>query len=217
MPEHLERLRGAEYLVGAETDVEGNLFADLQVPGHLPVDAHPFRVLCGAFHMDVSVRFRFRQEAVVRFHAERHAPIDLNPFPAPEAVQLRRIPAPGARLDHQVRGLDACGLVFRQLPENGLLASGGRIAEEEFDEERLFLAGLRIVSGKGMPPPVVTLVGLGSEELAGIARNIVFVKPCLCHFRLFRCGEILLAYAVFFKISVNAPGHIVELGVGNAV
>ena len=146
VPEHFEGFRVAEDVVGAEADVEGRDLADTQVPGHPPVGAHPFRMRRRALDADAAARAVFRQEAVVGLDAERDAPVHRDPLPAPEAVELRSIAAPGAGLYHKVRRPPPRRLVLGQLPEHGLVLPQRRVTEEEFDEECLRLPCLLVVS-----------------------------------------------------------------------
>ncbi|MBQ4299387.1 MAG: hypothetical protein II763_03625, partial [Bacteroidales bacterium] len=44
-------------------------------------------------------------------------------------------------------------------------------------------ACLGVISGKGMPPPVVALPGLGAEKLAGIPRDIRFIEHRLLSYQ----------------------------------
>ena len=99
-------------------------------------------MLPGAFHAYAAAGAVFREEAVVRLDAEGNAPVHADAFPAPEPVQLGGVRAPGAGLHHQIGGaLRLSG----NLPEHGLVAAQGGIAEEELDEEGFLLAGLRVV------------------------------------------------------------------------
>ena len=45
VPEHLEGLGMAEEVIGAKAHVEGDDLPDPEVPGHLTIGTHPFRVL----------------------------------------------------------------------------------------------------------------------------------------------------------------------------
>ena len=57
-----------------------------------------------------------------------------------------------------------------------------RIAEEILYEESLFLSGFRMMSCKGMPPPVVAFLRLMPEELTLVSRYIVLVEHGLNDF-----------------------------------
>jgi hypothetical protein len=97
VPEHLEGLSMPEEVIGPETHVEGGDLPDAEVPGHLAVGTHPFRVLGGPLDLYVSMGTVFRQEAAIGLDAERDIPIDLDPVPTPETVQLRPHPHPRRR------------------------------------------------------------------------------------------------------------------------
>ena len=88
-------------------------------------------------------------------------------------MKLRGILAPGTGLHHQIRR-------FLRLPgnlaEDGFVSAQCRIAQEEFDEKGLRLAGFGIMGGEGMPPPVLAFRCLGTEKLAGITVDIVFIE-----------------------------------------
>ena len=173
MPEHLEGLGVAEHFVGPEAHVESGDLADLEVPGHLAVLAHPFGVICRVCHFHVTMGAVFGEEAVVGLYAEGNIPAHLDAVPAPEAVKLGGILAPGAGLDHQV------GWLLRlpgYLTEDGLIGAQRRIAKEEFDEKGLGFSCFSIVGGEGVPPPVVAFTGLCAVQLTGIAGDIVCIE-----------------------------------------
>ena len=128
------------------------------------------------------------EEAVVGLHTEGYAPVHLDFFPAPEAVELRRVLSPGTGLHHQVRRpLRLPG----HLAENGLIPTQGRIAEEKFNEKGLGLAGLGVMGGEGVPPPVVAFGALRAEKLTGVAGDIVFIEHV---YVVFVSGTKLLYY-----------------------
>ena len=178
MPEHLERLGVAEDLIGPESYVESGDFSNCEVPGHFAVLAHPFRMLSGSLYPDVTVGAVFGEEAIVGLYAEGHAPIHLYTLPAPEAVELRGVLAPGAGLYHQVRRLLR---LAGDLAEDRFLSAQCRIAEEEFNEKGFGFPCLGIITCEGMPPPVVSLVCLQPEELAGVAGYVMLVESCSGH------------------------------------
>ena len=60
MPEHLKGFGVAEHFIGTESHVEGRDFADLQVPGHLAVLAHPFGMFRSILNFDMAMGPVFR-------------------------------------------------------------------------------------------------------------------------------------------------------------
>ena len=145
MPEHFEGLGLAEDLIGSETHVESGDLANLEIPRHLTVLAHPFGMVRRVCHLHVSVGSVLGEVTVIRLDAEGDAPVHLYSLPAPETVKLRGVFPPGSGLDHQVgRLLRLSGY----LAEDGIVPAQGGIAQEELYEERLGLAGLSIMGGK---------------------------------------------------------------------
>ena len=108
----------AEQVIGPESYIEGSYLSDFQIPGHLPVGTHPFRMTGGTFDFHMSMSTVLRQETVIGLHTERNTPIDFDPVPTPEPVQLRRPFAPGTDLDHQIR---RSLRLSRNLPEDWLI------------------------------------------------------------------------------------------------
>ena len=132
-----------------------------------------FRVMGRVCHLNMAVGAVFGNKAVIGLYAEGHAPVHFDYLPAEKTVKLSGILAPGTGLDHQVgRLLRLTG----NLPEDRFVSTKGGIAKEEFKEEGLGLAALDVVGGEGVPPPVIAFAGLGAEELAGVAGDIVFVE-----------------------------------------
>ena len=179
MPKHLKQLPTAHRTAGTIPHIEGYLLADTEFPRHLAAIAHPFRVCLGLLGRDGyrATNLRLAHPAVVRHDRERRPHLHCCFLPAKEAVQLSLVgTTPGARLHHQVRGLQPGRLVFWQLPQLRHSASLGRIAQEELDKERARKARLSIVCRQAMPPPVVAAPGLLAKQLARIARYIMSVE-----------------------------------------
>ena len=130
----------------------------------------------GAFHLDTSTGTVFRQETVVRLNAEGDSPIHGDSLPTPEPMQLGRILPPGSGLYHQIGRPDSERAVFRQLTEYRVITAACGITEEELDKEWLCFSGQRVISREGMPPPVIALMRLRTEELAGISGDIVSIE-----------------------------------------
>ena len=175
MPEHLECLGMTEDLIGPETNVKSGDFSDVQVPGHFTVLAHPFRMICGTFHVNSSMGPIFRQETVVGLYAEWHAPVHLDAFPSPKTVKLCGVLTPGTSLHHQI------GRFLRfawNLAEDGFLSAQCRVTEKELDEKGLGYSCLCIITCKGVPPPVVSLMCLQPVELTCVAGYIMLVESC---------------------------------------
>ena len=68
VPEHLEELQLAEQLPCAVAHVEGDLLIDLQIPRHLAVLTHPFRVSLGILYFNVTAHLGFSTVAIPRFY-----------------------------------------------------------------------------------------------------------------------------------------------------
>ena len=119
MPEHLEGLHLPEETAGTVADVEGRDLVDAEIPRHLTVLAHPFRMSGGTIELDMAPGGRLRQDAVSGRDGERDPHVDGYLFPAEEPMELRGTLAPGAALDHQVGRFP--GLAGK-LAEDGLVS-----------------------------------------------------------------------------------------------
>ncbi|MPN32137.1 hypothetical protein SDC9_179613 [bioreactor metagenome] len=74
-------------------------------------------------------------------------------------MQLPRVFAPPADLDHQVGRFLSVQFPFGQLTKHRFILGQCRVAGKELDEERLLLARLGIFGGKVVPPPVISALG----------------------------------------------------------
>ena len=97
-------------------------------------------------------------------------------FPPKEAVKLHVLFAPATDLDHDIGGLYSVLLVLVQLAEDRFFRSIGRIDGEEFDEEGFCLPGFLVISGEGVPPPVISFSCLFAYELELVSSDIVLVE-----------------------------------------
>ena len=77
----------------------------------------------------------------------------------------------------------AVGFVFRK----------SRIADKEFYEKRFVLTGLRILRGKGMPPPIITVMSQGAVQHAGIPGDVVMIEHKM------KCASSLLLLSVLLS------------------
>lgn len=85
-------------------------------------------------------------------------------------MQLHFILAPCSGFDHQVT---------RFLPQPAIVRfvrTIGIVAYKILEEECTFLSCLRIVCGQRVPPPIISLPGLTTKQLALVSAYIVFVK-----------------------------------------
>ena len=178
VPIHSEGFGVPQGLAGPIAHVEGDLFVDCQVPGHFACVTHPFRMGSSLVRCDGHAASErcFTGQAIRRLDLIRRIPIQMNVLPGKEAVQLAGIIAPGACLDHEVGWFLSRGLVLRELSQDGLILRHGRITDKEFNKERLILTGFRILCGKGMPPPVVAVMGQWAVEHECVAGDIVMIK-----------------------------------------
>lgn len=178
VPEHFKGVEAAEEGRCTVANVVGHLLVDAQVPPHGASVAHPFRVR-------LRVRFRngdapghacFGAGAVASLQVERHAVADVNLRPGKETVKLPLGIAPEANVDHAVGraspGAAPCGIVPNK---HGLGLGMGRIAEEVFNIEALCFAGLGVVGGERMPPPVVAFLCQRTFEHVGVACDVTFI------------------------------------------
>ncbi|MBQ2522464.1 MAG: hypothetical protein II537_07190 [Bacteroidales bacterium] len=156
VPEHL----AAEFGPGsfpAAACLGGGFLVNEQAPAHRPALAHPLGMAGGLFVADAdnAAGGVFGQVAVSGLDGKGDVAVHVNPFPAVEFMDLDGVGAPGSHLDHQVGGFQFLPSGRRVLPEDGFLAAQRGITEIKFDEEGLLFAGLRVVSGEGMPPPLI--------------------------------------------------------------
>ena len=115
----------------------------------------------------------FRQETVIGLYAEGYAPINLDMLPSPETVKLRSVIAPSPRLNHQIGGL----LRFAwNLAEDGFIPAQCRVTKKELDEKGLGYSCLYIITCKGVPLPVVSLMCLQPVELTCVTGYIMLVE-----------------------------------------
>ena len=119
---------------------------------------------------------RFTSQAIRRLDLIRRVSVKGDVFQRKEPVQLAGIFTPSASLDHQVGWLFACSLVFWQLPQDRLILRQRRITYKEFDKEWPVLAGLRVLRGERVPPPIVTVVGQRAVEHECVAGDIVMIE-----------------------------------------
>jgi len=132
-------------------------------------------VIRGTFHENFSTGPIFRQETVTGLYAEWYAPVHLDAFPAPKTVKLRSVIASSPRLNHQIGGL----LRFAwNLAKNGFLSAQCRVTKKELDEKGLGYSCLYIITCKGVPPSVVSLMCLQPVELTCVAGYIMLVESC---------------------------------------
>ena len=180
VPEHLEGVDVAEELARAVADVEGDVLLDLQIPFDVAGVAHPFgvRLGFGFGDVDAAARLGLAAEAVRRVDRERRHRRDAHILPREEAVQLRLLVAPGADVDHQIARTLAALLRLGTVPDDhGLILRVRGIAGEKFHVERLFRAGLGVLGGEGMPPPVIAALGKRTLQHPLVACNIMNI----CH------------------------------------
>ena len=79
-------------------------------------------------------------------------------IPAEETVQLRMILSPCAGLHHQIRRFDPGFYVRRQLTKNRSVSAECRVADIKLYKKCFLLSGRLFLPGKGVPPPVISLI-----------------------------------------------------------
>ena len=198
MPVHGEGFRIPERLAGSVAHIESDLFVDDQIPRELPGIAHPLRMRRGflSWDMDAAFQSRFAGEAVRRFDPVWRVFMQLDILPRKETVQLTVIFSPGTGFDHQIGRLLSGSLILRKLPQNGLILCQRRIADKKLNEERLVLTGLGVLSGKGMPPPVVAEMSQRPVKHAGVPGDIVMSEhKAFLRLPLYAQSQIICARA----------------------
>ena len=178
VPEHFKGVEAAEKGRGAVANIVSHLLVDAQVPFHGAGVAHPFGMRLGVRFRDgnAPTHVRFGAGAVAGRQVERHAVADVNLRPRKETVELPLGIAPEANVDHAVGraspGAAPCGIVPNK---HGLGLGMDRIAEEVFNIEALCFAGLGVVGGERMPPPVVAFLCQRTFEHVGVACDVTFI------------------------------------------
>ena len=172
VPIHIKCFCVPHRLAGPVSDIESDLFVNREIPGHLTVIAHPLRMLLTSGNMYGTLQPCFTCQAVVCLNGVRRIHMYIDFLPCKEPVQLAMIFTPAACFYHEIRGFGA----VRQLSQYRFILRQIRIAEKEFYEERFLFACQCIMSGEGMPPPVIALFSEMTSQHARITCNIMNIE-----------------------------------------